>query len=109
MVVHESTKSFLKYLQAHPEIRDQIHAGRDRTLLYSGDFFRPMWQEINARIDPGLANKQIVTDVLERVAAPGSGYANMLAKIPDSARHRMSRLSWSTFNATAFTYASILA
>jgi hypothetical protein len=81
MVIDDETKVFLKYLKAHPEIRSRIHAGHDRTLLYSGDFFNPLWKEITARTDPALANKQILQDVLVLIAVPGTGYANLLAYV----------------------------
>jgi hypothetical protein len=83
MVVHKSIKDFLQYLQAHPEIRSRIHAEEDRTLLYSGSFFNPMWKDIKARTDPALAGKQTLEDVLWSIALPGTSYTNLAAKVQD--------------------------
>jgi hypothetical protein len=74
MVVHDATKGFLKYLKANPQVRFRIRAERDRTVLYSGHFFRPMWQDIAT--GPEMAGKQTLEHVLKR-PMPVNGYATL--------------------------------
>ena len=77
------TKQFLSFLQTNPGIRYQIRAAPDQTLLYAGYFFKPMWNEITEfRLkNPEFAQKELLAEVLARIAAPGSGYPNMLSYI----------------------------
>ena len=70
MIVHQSTKDLLRFLQTHPEVRSRIKAAHDRTVLYSGGFFKPMWKEIQT--DPELADKQSMEYVLKRLILPGN-------------------------------------
>lgn len=84
-----ATKQFLTYLQKHPEIRHQIQAAPDRTLLYAGSFFKPMWKEIAdyKRAHPEVADKQMLPDVLARIPVPGSRHVNLLAYVQDLEHH----------------------
>lgn len=79
--MHEKVKTFFRYLHDHPEIRAQIRARPDATLLYAGKGFAPMWREIDTsrRFHAQLLDKQTLPDVLRMVEAPGSGYATLQA------------------------------
>jgi len=83
-----ATRHFLSYLQKHPEVRHQIRAGPDRTLLYAGSFFKPMWREIAdyKHAHPELAQKQMLPDVLSHILVPGTGYLSLLAYVQDLER-----------------------
>ena len=69
-----ATKEFMRFLGQNPGIRSQIHAAPDRTLLYSGAFFRASYLEIKARklTDPQVAEKEILPDVLARIHLPAN-------------------------------------
>ena len=64
-----ATKEFVRFLSRNPAIRNQIRAAPDKTLLYSGAFFRPSYQEIKARkqFDPQVAEKETLPEVLARI------------------------------------------
>lgn len=81
MPLQQATKDLLGYLRKHPRVRSSIRAGRDRTLLYAGSFFAPIWQEINRQKlrDARLADLQTLPDLLERVQVPDSPHAHLLA------------------------------
>ena len=79
MIVHNATKDLLRFLKTHPEVRSRIRAARDRTVLYSGRFFRPMWKETET--DPDLADKQTLGYVLKRVMLPGNRHGNLAAYV----------------------------
>lgn len=93
MALQPATQTFLRFLHDNPAIRRQIRAGQDKTLLYAGwnpntigglqgyqQYEKRVYLEILARASkhPELQNKEILTEVLERVPAPGSGFANLL-------------------------------
>jgi hypothetical protein len=79
------TRALLTFLRTHPEIRNQIRAAPDRTLLYAGSFFKPIWQEIAdyKRTHPEVAQKETLPDVLMRVRVAGSSYPHLLAWAQD--------------------------
>jgi hypothetical protein len=88
MAFQPATKTFLSFLQQHPEIRRQIRAAPGRTLLYAGSFFKPMWKEIAdyKRAHPEVAEKQMLPDVLARIPVLGSRHVNLLAYVQDLER-----------------------
>jgi len=70
------TKAFLAWLGKNKAVRDRIKAETDRTLLYAGNFFKPVWQELDElrKRQTGAARLQLLPDVLERIEGPdGSG------------------------------------
>ncbi len=81
MALLQPTKDLLRYLQRNPGIRTQIRAAPGRTLLYAGNFFRPIWQEIQLQKqrDPQLAGKQTLPEVLARIKLPDAPHASLLA------------------------------
>jgi hypothetical protein len=85
MVLQPGTRALLSILHAQPALRWQIRAPRDRTLLYSGSFFRPVWKEIAdaKRTRPELADKETLPEVLARLPVPGTTYPNLLAFVED--------------------------
>jgi hypothetical protein len=76
-----ATKALLKYLHDNPDVRSQIAARRDATLVYAGNFFRPMWQEISQLKlrYPQMASKQTLVELLARIPTPGQGHENLLS------------------------------
>jgi hypothetical protein len=73
-LLQEPTKKFLSLLRAHPEIRHRIRAAPNRTLLYAGSFFKPMWKEIEdyKRTHPEVAHKETLNEVLRQIVVPGT-------------------------------------
>jgi hypothetical protein len=87
-----ATKAFILFLKQNPAIRSQIRAAPDKTLLYSGTFFRAAYQEIKSRklADPQVADKETLPEVLARILIlpallpdPGKRYPNLLAYVND--------------------------
>lgn len=74
------TKSFLNFLQKNQAIRLRIKAQPNNTLLYAGNFIRPMWQELELlkRTNPNTATKQILPDVLANIQTLGQPYVTLL-------------------------------
>lgn len=88
MIYQQPTLGILTYLKNHPEIRAQIRAAHGQTLLYAGFFFKPVWKEIadfKAR-HPELSRKELLPDVLARIAVPGTPYASLLAYVQEVER-----------------------
>jgi hypothetical protein len=85
MALQPGTRALLSILQAQPALRWQIRAAPDRTLLYSGSFFKPIWREIaeQKRSNPQLASKETLPEVLARLPVPGTTYPNLLAFVED--------------------------
>jgi hypothetical protein len=70
MLLQISTREFLSYLQQNPDVRQRIKADKDKTLLYAGRFFGPIWKELEVfqREHPGSV--QILPEVLQKIPAP---------------------------------------
>jgi hypothetical protein len=81
MPLLQPTKDLLGYLQKNPVVRSSVAAPPNATLLYAGDFFRPVWQELEQlkRTNPDVASKHLLPDVLERIRTPGQQHATLLA------------------------------
>ncbi|WP_213955247.1 MULTISPECIES: hypothetical protein [unclassified Variovorax] len=75
------TRELLSYLQKNPSARSQIAAPPNATVLYAGEFMRPMWKDLEAlkRTNPAFASKQMLPDVLARILCPGQPHPNLLA------------------------------
>ena len=80
MPLQTPTRDFLKFLAKNPAIRAQIRASPDKTLLYAGRFFKPIWKEIAdlKRTSRQLADKEILPDVLSRIPVHGQPFRNLL-------------------------------
>jgi hypothetical protein len=80
MNMQAEVRQILQYLQKNPQIRSQIRAPADKTLLYAGRSIKPVWQEIadlrmtNAQV----REKSILPDVLAHIPTPGAPYVNLL-------------------------------
>ena len=72
MALLQPTRELLRFLQKNPAIRATIAAPRNMTLLYAGNFFRPVWQELDQlkRTNKDVASKRLLPDVLEGVRTP---------------------------------------
>ena len=70
MALQAETREFLSYLQQNPDVRHRIKADQDKTLLYAGYFFSPIWKELQVfqREHPGSV--QILPEVIEKIPAP---------------------------------------
>ena len=86
MPLQPATRSFMIYLQQHPEVRSRIKAERDKTLLYAGDFGSPIWLQLETykRQHPGAI--QLLHDVLQSIAAPPGSHGNMKDHVDDLTR-----------------------
>ena len=61
MPLHSEIKELLIFLNQNPQIRKTIRAAPNKTLLYAGHFFKPVWQEIeNERRVAGLSFDKII-------------------------------------------------
>jgi hypothetical protein len=80
MPLLQPTRDLLGFLQRNPAIRSQIRAAPNQTLLYAGNFFRPMWQDLAdlKRRNPQFAAKEILPDVLIRIRVQGQRHLNLL-------------------------------
>ncbi len=81
MALQQPVKEFLRFLQQNPDLRMRIAAPPGCTLLYAGEFFRPVWQELAQlrALHPELAAKRLLPDVLAQIATPGQAAPNLLA------------------------------
>lgn len=74
-------KEFLAYLQKNSQVRANIAAPVNQTLLYAGNFIRPAWQFIEQvkQRSPEAAAKKTLPDVLATITTPGQPHPNLLA------------------------------
>ena len=81
MTLQRPVKELLSFLQQNPGIRMRIAAPANCTLLYAGEFFRPVWKELEhlRALHPELATKRLLPDVLAQIATPGQAAPNLLA------------------------------
>jgi hypothetical protein len=77
----QPTKDLLRYLRENPRVRFQIAAQPNRTLLYAGSYFMPMWRELEQLrlTNREIASKDLLPDVLGRIATPGRLQPTLLA------------------------------
>ena len=75
------TKELLSFLQKNPAVRARVAAAPNTTLLYAGNFIRPVWQELEQlkRSNTAMAMKQLLPEVLARIGTPGQPQPNLLA------------------------------
>lgn len=75
------TRALLQYLQQRPHVRQRIAAPPDRTLLYAGAFFKPVWREIEQlrSASPAAAAKVMLPEVLAAIATPDGAAPNLKA------------------------------
>ncbi len=88
MQLQPATRAFLQYLQSNPQLRRDLRAAPGQTFLYAGSFFKPVWKEIEEfkRAHPEHGRKELLPDVLRRLPATGTRYANMLVYVQDVER-----------------------
>jgi hypothetical protein len=65
------TKNFLAFLRENPGLRKRIAAKPDKTLIYAGSFFKPMWKELGV-VRTQLKDKsfELLPDVLDQLPSP---------------------------------------
>jgi hypothetical protein len=75
------TRALLVFLNRHPDVRAQIAALPDATLLYAGRLMQPAWKEIEAWREqlPQLKTKKTLPDVLQTIRLTGQPHPNLLA------------------------------
>jgi hypothetical protein len=85
--MHTETLEFMKYLNANPAVRSQIHATHGKTMLYAGTYMKPMWKEVAElkRTNPNVRDKETLPDVLRRIriSVPGKHYRTLLEYAED--------------------------
>jgi len=81
MPLPQPVKELLSFLQKNPFVRSRIAAPPNATLIYAGNFFRPVWQELETlkRSNPEVASKHMLPDVLGSISTPGQPYPTLLA------------------------------
>ncbi len=70
----------MQYLQRHPEVRAQIRAAPDATILYAGMVMKPAWKEIEElrlRL-PHMSTKRTLPEVLRTIELSGAPFPNLL-------------------------------
>jgi hypothetical protein len=74
-------KEFLSFLNSNPTLRAKIAAPPNKSLLYAGDFFRPVWQELEQLrfTNTQIASKRLLPEVLASITTPGQAYPNLLS------------------------------
>jgi len=85
MTMQQPVRDLLIFLQKHPAVRLRIRAAPNRTLLYAGTFFRPMWKTTDDanRSCPSGAAKETLPDVLARISLEGQVSPTLLAWVKE--------------------------
>jgi len=85
MPLLQPTKDLLHFLQKNPGVRAQVRAAPDKTLLYAGTFFKPIWRELAdlKRANAQVREKRLLPDVLAHIPVPGAAFPNLLAWAQD--------------------------
>lgn len=80
MSMLQPTKDLLKFLNSNPSVRARISAPPNATLLYAGNFFRPIWQDVLElkRANPDLSSKRTLPEVLSEIYIQRSGCPTLL-------------------------------
>ena len=80
MALLPQTRALLQFLNKNPNVRSQISALPNATILYAGRLMRPAWQEIEAWKEtlPQLATKKTLPDVLGSIKLTGTPFGNLL-------------------------------
>jgi hypothetical protein len=81
MPLSPPVKDLLSFLQKNPAIRRGIAAPQNETVLYAGNFFRPIWKELLElkRTCPELSSKKMLSEVLAQINVPGPRHPNLLS------------------------------
>ena len=81
MPLQRATKELLMFLHDNPNLRSRIRAPANATLLYAGNFFRPVWQELEQlkRTNALIATKTLLPEVLASIQTPAQPHPNLLA------------------------------
>lgn len=79
--LQEGTRQFLNYLQKHPEVRAQIAAPPNQTVVYCGDLLRPAFHDyLDLRSKtPELRGRPLLPELLANIGVPDqTRYSNLL-------------------------------
>jgi hypothetical protein len=81
MALLEPSRQLLKFLQRNPVVRARIAAAPNMTLVYAGDFFKPMWKELEQlkRTNSAVASKTLLPEALAAIQTPSQPHATLLA------------------------------
>jgi hypothetical protein len=95
MRLDKETVTFLSTLRKNKPLRDQIAARPDRTMLYAGGFFRPVWKELEALrlAHSAVHDWELLPDVLRKLPRPSGASAtskSLLDHVEDLSR----RVPW---------------
>lgn len=74
------TRELLSFLRRNPSVRDQISAGPNATILYSGTIIKPAWREV-AELKlrhPNLRERKTLPEVLGAINLVGQPFPNLL-------------------------------
>ncbi len=80
MALLAETRELLSFLRRNPAVRDQIAAGPDATILYSGRIIKPAWREIeDLKLRyPYLRSRRTLPEVLGAIHLVGERFSNLL-------------------------------
>ncbi len=80
MALLTQTRELLSFLRRNPAVRDQIAAGPDATILYSGEVIKPAWREVEdlkLRYSH-LRGRKTLPEVLRGIGLIGQPFPNLL-------------------------------
>jgi hypothetical protein len=80
MALLAETRELLSFLRRNPAVRDQIAAGPDATILYSGRLIKPAWREIeDLKLRyPYLRSRRTLPEVLRTIPLVAAPFPNLL-------------------------------
>jgi hypothetical protein len=76
----QPTRDLLSFLQKNRALRGRIAAPPNSTLVYAGNFFKPVWKEIEQMklSNRAVASKTLLPDVLAKIQTPGQPNPTLL-------------------------------
>ena len=79
MPLLQDTTGFLTFLRQNPRLRSRIAAAPDKTLIYAGSFFKPVWKELSAirAQHPNDTAFELLPEVLGKLPPPSGAIGTL--------------------------------